>query len=85
MAQSNAEPIVDVKVLCTEGCAATPMTVDLIASLAGELDIQVRLQQVLVASPEQASALKFLGSPTVHVNGLDIDPAARYHTDYGFM
>ena len=84
MAQPHTRRIVDVRVLYTEGCAATPATVDLLASVARELDIQVRLQQVLVASPEQAAALKFLGSPTVQVNGLDVDPAARQHTHYGF-
>jgi hypothetical protein len=85
MAKPNMLRTVDVRVLYTAGCAATPATVDLVSSVARELGIQVRLQQVLVESPEQAAALKFLGSPTVHVNGLDVDPAARQHTHYGFM
>lgn len=85
MVQPHTRRIVDVRVLYTEGCAATPTTVGLVASVARELDIQVRLQQVLVASPEQAAELRFLGSPTVQVNGLDVDPAARQHTHYGFM
>ena len=76
---------VDVRVLYTVGCAATPATVDLVSSVARELGVPVHLQKVLVESPEQAVALKFLGSPTVHVNGLDVDPAARLHTHYGFM
>ena len=74
MAKPNTLRTVDVRVLYTAGCAATPMTVDLVSSVARELGIQVRLHKVLVESPEQASALKFLGSPTVHVNGLDVDP-----------
>jgi hypothetical protein len=85
MAKPDTHPTVDVRVLYTEGCAATAATVDLVNSVARELGIQVHLQQVLVTSPEQATALKFLGSPTVLVNGWDVDPAARQHTHYGFM
>ena len=66
---------VDVTVFHTEGCAATPPTIDLIKDVAQEMDIPIHLSKVLIQSPEQASELKFLGSPTVQVNGLDIDPA----------
>lgn len=76
--------LVDVRLLYTVDCAGTPATVDLINSVAAEVGIQVRLEQILVQSPEQANELKFLGSPTVQVNGLDIDPAARDNTNYGF-
>lgn len=45
----------------------------------------IRLRKMVVQSPEQASELKFLGSPTAQVNGLDIDPAARDNPNYGLM
>jgi hypothetical protein len=76
---------VNVRVLYTEGCAATAATIDLILGVAAQVGIRVDLESVLVASPEQASALRFLGSPTVQVEGLDVDPGARSRTDYGFM
>lgn len=76
---------VDVRVLYTEGCGVTPATITLVCSVAEEMGLRIRLQRVLVESPAQASELKFLGSPTLQVNGLDIDPAARSHTGYGFM
>jgi hypothetical protein len=76
--------LVDVRLLYTAGCVGTPATVDLINSVAAEMGIQVRLERILVQSPEQANELRFLGSPTVQVNGLDIDPAARDNTNYGF-
>ena len=76
---------VDVTVLYTDGCAGTPPTVDLIKNIAQEMHIPVRLREILVQSPEQVSEQRFLGSPTVQVNGLDIDPAARDNPNYGFM
>jgi len=27
---------------------------------------------------------KFLGSPTIRINGLDVDPSMRSSTNYGF-
>lgn len=81
----NAPGTVSVKVLCTEGCSATPATIDLIYSVAAEINVPVSLEKILVESPDQANELQFLGSPTVQVNGLDIDPSARNSTDFGFM
>ena len=36
-----------------------------------------------VADAATAEALGFLGSPTVRVNGVDVDPAPRDVRDYG--
>ena len=76
---------VDVTVLYTEGCAATPPAIDLIHNVAQELGISIRFRKILVRLSERATDLKFLGSPTVQVNGLDIDPAARDNSYYGLM
>lgn len=74
----------DVEVLYTEGCPGTPPTIDLINTVAAELGIKIRLRKIIIESQEQATELRFLGSPTVRVNGLDIDPAARGETSFGF-
>jgi hypothetical protein len=36
-----------------------------------------------VETPEEAERERFLGSPTVRVDGRDIDPSASERTDYG--
>ena len=76
---------VEVIVLFSEGCDNAPPTIDLIKQTALELGIEIDLKKVPVESQEQAQQWKFLGSPTVHVNGLDIDPSARSSTGFGFM
>jgi hypothetical protein len=76
---------VEVTVLHTEGCASTPSTINLVNEVARAMDVSIRLLTVPVQSPEQATELRFLGSPTVLVDGLDVDPAARTRVDYGFM
>ena len=75
---------IDITVLYTEGCAATPATIELIRQVAEKEGIPLCLQKILVASPDQALQLEFLGSPTVQVNGLDIEPSARSSRACGF-
>jgi hypothetical protein len=36
-----------------------------------------------VSSPEEATERHFLGSPTIRVNDVDIDPTARSSDDFG--
>lgn len=76
---------VAVKVLFSEGCDNTPPTIDLIKQTALESGIDIDLKIVPVESQEQANEWRFLGSPTVQVNGLDIEPSARSATAFGFM
>lgn len=35
-----------------------------------------RLEKILVASEEEAERLRFVGSPSIRVNGLDVEPNA---------
>ena len=46
------------------------------------MGIQVQLSEMAVRRREEAVGSKFLGSPTVLVNGLDSEPVARFRTDY---
>ena len=76
---------VEVRILFSEGCDNTPPTLDLIEKISSELGIEIDLKMVPVESQDQAKQWKFLGSPTVQVNGLDIEPTARSATAFGFM
>jgi hypothetical protein len=74
---------VNVRVLHMAECPATPMTIRLVEEIARALDTPVSLESLLVETPEQAEALGFLGSPTVQVEGRDIEPEARTRQDFG--
>ncbi len=76
---------VRVTVLSTEGCASAPATVERIRETAAELGVAIVLEEVLVSTEEEAVARRFLGSPTVQVNGLDLDPSMREETKVGFV
>jgi hypothetical protein len=42
------------------------------------------IQEVMISNPTDAKAMGFLGSPSIRVNGLDIEPAARTATQFGY-
>jgi len=76
---------VDIVVYYTHGCPATPRTVELIRKCVSELNIRAALREVPVTTQEEADAWWLRGSPTVQVDGRDIEPAVRASKSYGFM
>ena len=74
---------VKVRVLHLAECPATPATVRLVEEVARTLGAAINLESILVETPEQAQALAFLGSPTVQVEGRDIEPELRSRQDFG--
>ena len=72
-----------VTVLRDPNCGNGPQAVERIKQLATRLGLEIKIDEVIVANDEQAKAQRFPGSPTVRVNGLDIDPRARERTSYG--
>jgi len=75
---------VKVQVLYSEGCMRTPLTIDRIHEVAGKAGIDIELTTEEVYTLDQVLEWNFLGSPTVRVNGKDIDPAARGAVFQGF-
>lgn len=73
-----------VQVLYFEGCPNYKRTVQLARDVIRDLGLHVAVEEVEVSSIEDAERLRFLGSPTVLVNSVDIEPSARSSTAYAF-
>jgi hypothetical protein len=67
-------PTVQVRVLHMAGCPSTPPAIRLIEEAASALGVPITLESVLIETAEQAQRHKFLGSPSVRVEDLDIEP-----------
>lgn len=63
-----------VELLTVPGCQSGARTAALLAEVLRELAPGTPLLEIPVTSPEEAVALAFPGSPTVRVDGQDIDP-----------
>ena len=73
-----------VEILYFEGCPNHGPARALVERLAGELRVEPEIELVEVADPEEAAALRFLGSPTVRVNCVDVEPGAEERRDFAF-
>jgi hypothetical protein len=67
---------VRIEIYYTPGCPNRRTTLKRVWEVIKELDIAAGVREVRV-DPPFASAPGFFGSPTVHVNGIDIEPSAR--------
>jgi hypothetical protein len=74
---------VRIEVLYFDGCPNHAPTVERVKQMVVDLSVQEKVEEIEVTSLDQAQQLRFLGSPTVRVNGVDIDPSARQRTNYG--
>jgi hypothetical protein len=65
-----------VELLYFEGCPNHDAARELVERVAGEGGVEIDLRRVEVTSAEAAERLRFLGSPSVRVNGHDVEPEA---------
>lgn len=73
-----------VEILVAKGCASRQQTEELVAKLLVETSIEASVDTIVIEDVEQAVQARFLGSPSVHINGIDVEPAAREQQNYGF-
>ena len=82
--RNSTDAPVPVRVLYFEGCPNYPPTVQRIRTVAERLGAAVDLREVEVTPNADPNSLGFRGSPTVQVNGVDIDPSQRGQNNCGF-
>ncbi len=76
--------VVKVQVLFSEGCLRTPLTIERVQEVSQKLGIPIALTTVQIDTFDQIMEWNYIGSPTVRVNGVDIDPSARGTAFGGF-
>ena len=69
------------EVLYFDGCPSHDRLLPSLRELA--VAHGVRLQERPIDSSEHAEQARFLGSPSVRVDGVDVEPGARERTDFG--
>jgi hypothetical protein len=73
-----------VEILSFADCPNHERARALVERLARELRVEPEIELVQVPDPEAAVKLRFLGSPTVRVNGVDVEPGAEDRRDFAF-
>ncbi|HET8540287.1 MAG TPA: hypothetical protein VFL83_10490 [Anaeromyxobacter sp.] len=65
-----------IQVLVSPGCGHGARALELVADVVGQSAQEAELETITVATLEDASRWSFPGSPTIRVDGVDIDPEA---------
>lgn len=74
-----------IEVFYFDNCPNHLPTLERIHQVLQEVGCNAEVTEVLVPDVETARNVRFLGSPTVRVNGLDIEPKAEERMDFGLM
>ena len=75
----------EIELLYVDGCPHVRTTLDRLNSILQANGLNCSIIQTEVPDQEAAQAVAFLGSPTVRINGVDIEAPARRRTDFGIM
>ena len=78
---SRGRPLVEI--LFFAGCPNHVGAIALVERVSGEIGLDPVIRILDVPDQEAAQRLRFLGSPTIRVNGRDVDPTADQRRDYG--
>lgn len=73
-----------VEILHFEGCPNHEGARVLVERIAAEVGVKPEIDLVQVPDADAAMQLRFLGSPTVRVDGRDVEPGAEGRRDYVF-
>lgn len=70
-----------VELLYFDGCPGIERVLPVVGPLAEAAN--ARVVQTRVETSQEAEAQRFLGSPTVRVDGVDVEPGAEERDDFG--
>ncbi len=73
----------NVEVLYFDGCPSHESLLPRLRELMAQAGVDVAVQLTQVESVEAAERERFLGSPTLRIDGEDVDPTASERSDFG--
>lgn len=74
---------INVRVVHLKDCGSTPQALDRIRQAAADLGVGLNLETLVVEDQEMAENYRHIGSPTVQIDGLDIEITSRSVTAFG--
>lgn len=79
---SEPGPVVRIEVLVRPDCANRPMAVAVVERAIAAAGVPVEMEVVDLETEEQGKDLRCLGSPSVLVDGMDVEPGANGRRDF---
>ena len=72
-----------IEVLYFEGCPNHPTTMEMVREALDSLGRKDPIHKIEVRTQAEAEAIRFLGSPSIRIDGSDIEPWARTAKGFG--
>jgi hypothetical protein len=72
-----------VEILVFEGCPNLEATLERARTAVALANVLADIRLLRIETDAQAKRERFLGSPTVRVDGTDVEPTARQRIDFG--
>ena len=74
-----------IEVLHVPNCPNQAVALERLRKILASEGLQVHISEVLVNDAKTAQSLKFPGSPTIRINGRDIEPQDERVASFGLM
>jgi copper chaperone CopZ len=74
-----------IEVLYFDGCPNHALARERVLEVMKEEGLSGEVSELSVHDDAAAQAARFLGSPSIRINGVDVEPAARASKDFGMM
>lgn len=65
-----------------DGCPSYKVALRNLEEVIEELGVKAEIERINIEDNEMANEHKFFGSPTIRINGKDVDPSAEETTTY---
>ena len=72
----------EIEILTFDGCPNREHAIALVSEVVAEVGADADVRVVDVPDAQTAERTRFLGSPTIRVNGRDIEPGADLRSDF---
>ena len=76
---------VEIEIIFFEGCPHSDVALERAREAVALEGVAANVRMVEILGTDDAITRRFLGSPTIQVDGEDVELAARVRNDYGFM
>jgi hypothetical protein len=73
---------VQIEILARDDCPNRGMAIVVVQRVVDEMGVPAQIKVIDVSSPAQAAKRRLLGSPTVRVDGHDVDPGPNPHDEW---
>jgi hypothetical protein len=80
--EGHQVPGLVIEVLYVEHCPNFPAALALVQRVAAELAIDAEFRTTMIGDQAAAERTRFVGSPTVRVDGRDVDPEGELAAEY---